>query len=223
MIYRCELCGKEFKNHWALNGHKAVHAEPKKEFYICRICKKEYKDMKAAAGCMSLHTQKEKKIGFFSDEPVWNKYLNKKNNEFYQFMSENYMGRKVWNSKDGRKISQKEWLKENPEKCCLHRMAKRSGKCFSPNQQHLYEEIKKLFHPYEVILEYPISNKDGVYITDVAIPKLKLIYEHDGNYHDDVEQKEKDIIRDEELKQLGWTVVRITGDYNEQMKCFVRA
>ncbi len=49
-IYKCEECGKEFKNHYALNGHKATHATPKKEFYICKICKKKYRNMKSS--CM---------------------------------------------------------------------------------------------------------------------------------------------------------------------------
>ena len=49
----------------------------------------------------------------------------------------------------------------------------------------------------------------GNYIVDFYIPKGKLVVEVDGIDHIDPEKKDKDRERDQDLRQLGMTVLRI--------------
>jgi very-short-patch-repair endonuclease len=61
--------------------------------------------------------------------------------------------------------------------------------------------------------QYPVLN----YHIDFANPGLKIALELDGkNWHD----PEKDLLRDNELRSLGWKVYRVTGRemYNENYK-----
>ena len=91
----------------------------------------------------------------------------------------------------------------------------------SKPQRHLYEEVKKFYYPYNVELEYKLMvNNKQKFLIDVAVPEFNIAFEYDNpNWHNEEIDKRKD----EGLKQLGWTTIRITGDYNEQKKCFVRA
>lgn len=47
------------------------------------------------------------------------------------------------------------------------------------------------------------------YIVDFYCPKVKLILELDGGGHYEMETKNKDILRDENLKSKGYVIVRI--------------
>lgn len=74
---------------------------------------------------------------------------------------------------------------------------------FSPIEQDAWNSIrakgKIVLYP-----QYPVLG----YFLDFGNPYLKIGLELDGkNYHN----KEKDKRRDKELKQLGWTIYRITG------------
>ena len=231
------------------------------KIYKCKECGKEFTNPKGYAGHMGNHKRKE--IGY--GDP-WNKDLNKDNCEFYQFLSENYTGREVWNTglkketdlrvaihaksisigrkkyytveenllklstiikktykgekgillKERKRIQRQQFHKENPKE---HVQYKYRRKHLSRNQKCLYSEIKKLFSPYEIEIEYPITTNRCMRYADVAVPRLKLDFELDESAHNYFNDK----IRDQELKQLGWTTIRITGDYDEQRKCFVRA
>ena len=52
----------------------------------------------------------------------------------------------------------------------------------------------------------------GDYIVDFVCLKSKLIVELDGGYHADAEQKEEDRIRENDLKHLGFRVIRFTNE-----------
>lgn len=56
--------------------------------------------------------------------------------------------------------------------------------------------------------QHPIDR----YIADFACEQLKLIIEIDGGVHDRDDIILRDHLRQEELEQLGWTVLRFTND-----------
>lgn len=56
--------------------------------------------------------------------------------------------------------------------------------------------------------QHPIKD----YIVDFFSFELQLIIELDGGYHQDPEQKEKDTLRDLDLKALGYNVLRYTNE-----------
>jgi very-short-patch-repair endonuclease len=73
----------------------------------------------------------------------------------------------------------------------------------SKSQLKLYELIKLVFP--DAKLNYPIQTKIGVRFADVYVPSTKTIYEYDGLYWH--KNKLSDKIRDDELKDLGLTVI----------------
>ncbi len=56
--------------------------------------------------------------------------------------------------------------------------------------------------------QMPISG----YIVDFACPSKKLIVEVDGSQHGSEERARADLVRDEKLKSLGWTILRFWND-----------
>lgn len=50
------------------------------------------------------------------------------------------------------------------------------------------------------------------YIVDFYCAKAKLIIELDGSHHYEAEHQEKDRLRDDELRSLGFTVMRFSND-----------
>lgn len=91
--------------------------------------------------------------------------------------------------------------------------------CKSPSKPQivLYKEIKTIYP--DAKLEYPItiSTKKTIWL-DIAIPRLKLNYEYDGNYWH--QNKDKDIKRDKMLIKLGWKIIRIKegSDLSKSLK-----
>jgi very-short-patch-repair endonuclease len=63
----------------------------------------------------------------------------------------------------------------------------------------------------DVLSSYPIYRGKGKrnYVVDMAILKYKLIIEYDGWYHfDSQESKDRDIIRQKNIEELGWRFLR---------------
>ncbi len=52
----------------------------------------------------------------------------------------------------------------------------------------------------------------GLYILDFYIPSARLAIEVDGSVHQDPEQRERDVIRDQWLNEHGVRVLRISND-----------
>jgi len=76
-------------------------------------------------------------------------------------------------------------------------------------QTELFEKVQRLFS--QAILNYPSLNKS----IDIAIPDQMIAIEYDGSYwHQD---KEADLIRQEELEAVGWKFLRYV-DYIPNMK-----
>jgi very-short-patch-repair endonuclease len=92
------------------------------------------------------------------------------------------------------------WKENNPRKYF-------TGNNVSKGQRLLYEMIKEKFP--SAILEYEIPAPGKKYYLDIAVPEHKLNFEYDGIYwHSFPEAIERDKIRDEYLKSLGWKVFR---------------
>ncbi|WKZ68452.1 MAG: endonuclease domain-containing protein [Melioribacteraceae bacterium] len=58
-------------------------------------------------------------------------------------------------------------------------------------------------------LFYNLGGKESFYIADFYCHELKLVIEIDGGYH--IKQKEFDMLRTEDIKNLGVTVIRFTN------------
>jgi len=111
----------------------------------------------------------------------------------------------------------KSWTKEKREKM---RKVMKEGKAVyllsfiqnpSKPQVKLYEIVKK-FYPTS-ILNYPLIELN--YSLDIAIPDLKIWIESDGTYwHQD---KEKDLIRQRKIENLGWKCIRYKIDYEKDI------
>ena len=68
------------------------------------------------------------------------------------------------------------------------------------------------------IPQYPIITSDGKgYIVDFLLPDNNMIIEVDGGYHTSLEQKKYDSIKDEKLKSLGYSIVRVTNKETEML------
>jgi len=81
----------------------------------------------------------------------------------------------------------------------------------SKGQYDLYLEIKKAYPDAE--LNYPIrTHANKLYFADVALPSHKTVIEYDGDYW---HKEEEDKIRDFNLQEEGWHVIRIKeSEYN---------
>ena len=68
--------------------------------------------------------------------------------------------------------------------------------------------LKKRQLGYRFLRQYSIDQ----FVIDFYCPELKLAIEIDGNVHDQTDQKEYDIKRQEYLEKFGIKFVRITND-----------
>jgi very-short-patch-repair endonuclease len=73
-----------------------------------------------------------------------------------------------------------------------------------------WNQIKtRKFHNLKFRRQHSIKN----YIVDYYCAQHQLIIELDGEYHNDPEQHDKDLRRDEELQKMGFTVLRYENKY----------
>lgn len=106
----------------------------------------------------------------------------------------------------------KKTLMENPEKHPNRILAKNGG--ISKPQKMLYENVKNIFPSAE--LNHPIKTKTGVRYGDIVIADKKICIEYDGKYwHKD---KEKDLKRDLEIQNEGYTLIKFNEDNVHQWK-----
>ncbi|ERG65559.1 MULTISPECIES: endonuclease domain-containing protein [Agrococcus] len=66
----------------------------------------------------------------------------------------------------------------------------------------------------EPTLQHEVFDATGLFVArlDASWPPLKLAVEYDGEHHNDPAQQERDRIRREKLRALGWHVIVITKD-----------
>ena len=61
----------------------------------------------------------------------------------------------------------------------------------------------------DYVLQYPIK---GSFILDFAFPRISLAVEVDGIHHQTPKGRKKDWFKTKKLTELGWDVLRFTGD-----------
>ncbi len=80
-------------------------------------------------------------------------------------------------------------------------------------RKNMTKEEKQLW--YEFLKELPVQFYKqriiGPYIVDFCCPSKKLVIELDGSQHYEDSAKVKDILRDNKLSELGFTVKRYTN------------
>ncbi|MCR8670682.1 DUF559 domain-containing protein [Agrococcus sp. HG114] len=66
----------------------------------------------------------------------------------------------------------------------------------------------------EPTLQHEVFDEAGTFVArlDLSWPPIKLAVEYDGDHHSDPDQRERDRIRRERLRTLGWRVVVVTKD-----------
>lgn len=79
-------------------------------------------------------------------------------------------------------------------------------------QRALFDKVSRVYA--DAVLEYPIKLfAKKLSWLDIAIPSLKIDYEYDGHYWHHIKEgaEEADSKRDKRLRELGWTVIRISN------------
>jgi very-short-patch-repair endonuclease len=114
-------------------------------------------------------------------------------------------------TKDGdKKISEKmrkySQTENGKNKLQEARIIARRTKVSKP-QLELFYLLKQIFIDAE--LEYTIKTKRSYRLADIAVPSLKIDFEYDGGYWHTNVHKDSDIIRDNELAEVGWLTCRI--------------
>ena len=141
----------------------------------------------------------------------WNKGLTKENHDSLMKISKmrtgsgNPMHKSKHTEDFWENISQskKQFYKEHPEKHPNYIMGQKGF--ISSSQKEVFNIVKEHFENAES--EYPIITEKSTRFADVAIPSLKIDIEYDGEYwHKD---KEKDKQRDDELRAIGWSTIRV--------------
>jgi len=64
------------------------------------------------------------------------------------------------------------------------------------------------------VLQHEVFDATGMFVArlDLSWPRLKLAVEYDGEHHTDPAQQERDRIRREKLRALGWHIIVVTKD-----------
>ena len=98
-------------------------------------------------------------------------------------------------------------------------MAKNYSKKLRENPTKAEKGLIEFFDSKKVIYEFqkPIFihknlNIEKFYIVDFFIPAINVIVELDGEYHNTIEQYNKDTIRYADIRKLGYTILRFDND-----------
>ena len=144
---------------------------------------------------------------------------SKRNSELYRnllkkrWIEKEYLFKRYLNSKKHKEFSVKNltnlWLNIQFRKNNIHRMktggavhAMSFNKSPSKPQVALFNLVKELYS--SAIINHPLKEINRC--LDIAIPELKLDIEFDGSYWH--QNKEADIIREEQIRNLGWNIIR---------------
>jgi very-short-patch-repair endonuclease len=203
-MYNCKKCGKEFEKRQAFLGHCSSHnrgesyKEKRKSLKSnikikyngtdlkCKFCEKNFKSGKSLGGHVSscnmnpdIHSIKEKRIKSITGKKLSDDSKKKISNSMIKAHDEG----RAWN------IGKSRW---NSKK--------------SYPEEFFFKVIENEFENKKFINEYPI----GIYSIDFAWPDLKKAIEIDGEQHQRfIDYIERDIRKDEYLKQNGWKILRI--------------
>ncbi|MEK6880132.1 MAG: hypothetical protein AABY22_11010 [Nanoarchaeota archaeon] len=83
----------------------------------------------------------------------------------------------------------------------------------SKPQLKLFQNKVNIYGKDKVFLNYKVPKLNGGFIyLDVAVPNLMLDFEYDSKYWHSKDRRLNDNDRDNYLKNLGWSIVRIIGN-----------
>ena len=85
------------------------------------------------------------------------------------------------------------------------RIARRQRRAMSPPELKLWSLLRRSPNGVRFRRQYPI----GPYVADFYCPSAKLIIEVDGLVHDNLEAAARDQVRDDYLRSLGLSVIRV--------------
>lgn len=91
-------------------------------------------------------------------------------------------------------------------------LAKQLRKNMTHAEMIMWGYLKENFEGLRFRRQHPVS----MYIADFYCHKLRLIIEIDGSVHDDPGVKENDITRENNLKQMGYKIIRFTNNSVEK-------
>lgn len=111
-------------------------------------------------------------------------------------------------------LRMKKFYRKHPEKHLNRIVLSKKGRGYiSAPQRKLFKIIKNRFPDAE--LEYPIKTKDTIRFADIGIPSLNIDIEYDEEFwHKDKDDSK----RDNELKAVGWSTIRITNEEVDMVK-----
>jgi len=87
-------------------------------------------------------------------------------------------------------------------------MARNLRKNMTHAEMILWGYLKNNFEGYRFRRQHPVN----MYIADFYCHKLKLIIEVDGSIHYRDDVKENDIKKENDLKDMGYTIIRFSND-----------
>lgn len=91
----------------------------------------------------------------------------------------------------------------------IFRRAKELREKMTPAEQALWEKLRAgRFQGIKFRRQHPLSK----FIVDFYCHQYQLVIELDGEVHEEKDQKERDLGREEELKNLGMRLLRFSND-----------
>jgi len=215
----CEICGSKYKSLKSLSSHIRVHGIKSKDYYdkylkkegegicvnhnIVNECKKDTRFINMVVGyhkycstkCLS-NSEHVRKI--YSECRLGDKHYSRRTRK-HPTRGKTY--EEIHGLEKANRL--KKILSKKQTEIMNNGWAAYMNSCItnpSKPQVMLYELVKQIFPG--AILNYPLMN----YSIDVAIPEILVAIEYDGSYwHQD---KEKDLIRQRNIENKGWTVLR---------------
>lgn len=197
-MYKCKVCGKEYKNKYQYVGHCSSHnrgasykknrkkkVKQNKLSHKCKYCGKEF-DSGVQLGGHTSHCKKN---------PNYAETIKK---------CSTWKGRKhTQESKDKISKSRIKYLKEHPDKAPY--ILNHSSKISYPEMifKNALEEMN--------IKGWEQEYRNSIYSYDFAWPKYKIDVEIDGSTHNSDKVKKIDEKRDAFSKAEGWIVIRFTA------------
>lgn len=147
----------------------------------------------------------------------------------------NGMCRKIFSISDKKRLSQiakdawanpdiRKKMMDNPNRSIWCRkgalaaaMKIRLDRFFTKPEKQMCKILSKLGYNY--IHHYPMDKIEHMYMADFYLKDLNLILEVDGKYwHNYPDYREIDLLRNDELKSVGFNVVRFwDGEFNEKI------
>ncbi len=94
----------------------------------------------------------------------------------------------------------------------MFELAKRLRKNMTHAEVILWGYLREGVKGLKFRRQHPI----GIYVADFYCHKVKLIIEIDGCIHDEVEVKEHDMKRENDLKDWGYNILRFTNERTEK-------